>query len=174
MDVWGLSKQDCNDGASDYYVELTMDVLREFYLGQMGNNVTSFCSVNYDNSVYCDMLANLSTTGVPSLDEDETYVLRYILHSRRLETVHDGLRFFDLKRLNIDYKHWIGNDGNMMPAREEVLTYDDPRRALTMPDLSADDEATDSLGSKVYRLPRGMSPMLPIPVSGLSLMDNVQ
>ena len=28
MDVWGLSKQDCNDGASDYYVELTMDALR--------------------------------------------------------------------------------------------------------------------------------------------------
>ena len=182
MDVWGLSKQgfsyDCigrgDEPASNFYNELTMDVLREFYLDQMGNNVTSFCSVNYDNSVYCDMLANLSTTGVPSLDEDETYLLRYILHSRRLETVHDGLRFFDLKRLNIDYKHWIGNDGNMMPAREEVLTYDDPRRALTMPDLSADDEAADSLGSKVYRLPRGMSPILPIPMSGLSLMDNVQ
>ena len=75
MDIWGLSKQDCNDGASDYYVELTMDALRTYYLDYSRNVVSSFCSVNYDNSVYCDMLANLSTTGVPSLDEDETYAL---------------------------------------------------------------------------------------------------
>ena len=47
---------------------------------------------------------------------------------RRFETVFDGLRFFDLKRYGIEYSHSIGN-----PARVETLTWDDPRRAIEVP-----------------------------------------
>lgn len=47
---------------------------------------------------------------------------------RRFETVFDGLRFFDLKRFGIEYSHSIGN-----PAVVETLTWDDPRRAIEVP-----------------------------------------
>lgn len=173
MDVWGLSKQNCsgnfsgggNVDASEYYSDLSMERIKDFYYQTDAGTAPTWASVNYDNSVYSDMLANYGTTGMPALDEDGTALLRYILHSRRLETVHDGMRFFDLKRFNIDYKHWIGSSDGLTPARVEVLTYDDPRRALTMPDLSAEDEATDSVSPKSLRSPQGMRPTLPLPAS---------
>lgn len=173
MDIWGLSKQDVTitnfgeeEEASTYYYDLSMEGIKSFYIASDDIfPVAAWCSVNYDNTVYSDMLSNYGTTGMPALDEDGLYLLRYILHSRRLETVHDGMRFFDLKRFNIDYKHWIGSSDGLTPARVEVLTYDDPRRALTMPDLSAEDEATDSVSPKSLRSPQGMRPTLPLPAS---------
>ena len=47
---------------------------------------------------------------------------------RRYETVLEGLRFFDLKRFGIEYSHAIGN-----PAEVITLAWDDPRRALEIP-----------------------------------------
>ena len=47
---------------------------------------------------------------------------------RRFETVSDGLRFFDLKRFGIEYSHSIGN-----PAQVITLAWNDPRRALEVP-----------------------------------------
>lgn len=48
---------------------------------------------------------------------------------RRIETCWDGTRFFDLKRFGIEYSHIYG------PESEEIkLTWDDPRRAIEVPD----------------------------------------
>ncbi len=171
MDIWGLSKQDFTgnfagkegENASIYYSELNMDGIKDFYSQNDEEATPTWASVNYDNTVYSDMLSNYGTTGMPALDEDGLFLLRYILHSRRLETVHDGMRFFDLKRFNIDYKHWIGCNDGLTPAREVVLTYDDPRRALTMPELPTEEETTDSVGSKSLRAPRGLRQMQPLP-----------
>ena len=55
---------------------------------------------------------------------------------RRIETCWDGTRFFDLKRFGIEYSHIYG------PESEEIkLTWDDPRRAIEVPD-DADDFIT--------------------------------
>jgi hypothetical protein len=54
-------------------------------------------------------------------------LLDCVLHFRRLETIFDGMRWFDLKRYGIEISHKIGKD------RVETLTWDDPRRALQIP-----------------------------------------
>ena len=60
--------------------------------------------------------------------------LNCVLHFRRLETIHDGTRFFDLKRYGIPYEHWIGKDPNDLAPQTIIhLEWDDPRRALQLP-----------------------------------------
>lgn len=49
------------------------------------------------------------------------------LHFRRIETIEDGLRWFDIKRYGIEIEHKVGKD------RVETLTLNDPRRALQIP-----------------------------------------
>lgn len=51
-----------------------------------------------------------------------------VMDLRRVETIGDGLRFFDLKRLGIEYSHIIGKE-----AKEIKLTWNDPRRAIEVP-----------------------------------------
>ena len=50
-----------------------------------------------------------------------------LLHFRRIETVHEGLRWFDIKRFGIEIEHNIAGQAN------DILTKDDPRRALQLP-----------------------------------------
>ncbi|MDR2622396.1 MAG: RagB/SusD family nutrient uptake outer membrane protein [Dysgonamonadaceae bacterium] len=59
--------------------------------------------------------------------EDQKPLLDCVLHFRRLETIFDGLRWFDIKRYGIEISHKIGKN------RVETLTWDDPRRALQIP-----------------------------------------
>lgn len=54
--------------------------------------------------------------------------LQCVQHFRRLETIHTGLRFFDLKRLGISVTHVIGSDG-----RHDTLDLNDPRWAIQIP-----------------------------------------
>ena len=79
--------------------------------------------------------AHMPDMGCPAIkDTDIEYWMNCVLHFRRLETIHDGNRFFDLKRLGIEYEHWIGKDPKeMIPERIERLTWNDPRRALQIP-----------------------------------------
>lgn len=50
-----------------------------------------------------------------------------LLQFRRIETVHEGLRWFDIKRFGIEIEH------NIYGQATDVLTIDDPRRALQLP-----------------------------------------
>jgi hypothetical protein len=49
------------------------------------------------------------------------------LHFRRIETLHDGLRWQDIKRYGIEIEHVQGKD----PARK--LVWNDDRRAIQLP-----------------------------------------
>jgi hypothetical protein len=51
-----------------------------------------------------------------------------ILHFRRIETMFDGYRWFDIKRYGIEIQHAIGTSTNT-----DNLTYNDPRRAIQLP-----------------------------------------
>ena len=53
--------------------------------------------------------------------------LQCLMHFRRIETIFDGYRWFDIKRYGIEVTHKIGR------SRVEVLTINDPRRALQLP-----------------------------------------
>lgn len=50
------------------------------------------------------------------------------LHLRRVENMHDGTRWFDIKRYGIELKHEIGN-----PVVTKTLIWNDDRRAIQLP-----------------------------------------
>jgi len=51
-----------------------------------------------------------------------------VLHLRRLETMHDGMRFWDIKRYGIELTHEIG-----YPVETKTLVWNDDRRAIQLP-----------------------------------------
>ena len=58
--------------------------------------------------------------------EQENFI-QCVLHFRRLETLHDGSRWFDIKRYGIEVGH--NRDG----LSADILKVDDPRRAIQLP-----------------------------------------
>ena len=66
------------------------------------------------------------------LEGDDLSVLDCILHFRRIETLYEGQRWYDIKRYGITvYHHYRG------PQEDEIhtdsLTWNDPRRVLQLP-----------------------------------------
>lgn len=71
-----------------------------------------------------------------SSPEQENY-LQCLLHFRRIETVFEGLRWFDVKRFGIEiYRRDVSNNsnGDTFEATTDKLTLDDPRRAIQLPE----------------------------------------
>ena len=66
------------------------------------------------------------------LTGDDLSVLDCILHFRRIETIHEGLRWFDIKRYGIKVFHHYRN-ANEDEIHTDSLTWDDPRRVLQIP-----------------------------------------
>ena len=66
------------------------------------------------------------------LTGDDLSVLDCILHFRRIETVHEGQRWFDIKRYGIKIYHFYKG-----PREDAInidsLTCDDPRRVFELP-----------------------------------------
>lgn len=58
---------------------------------------------------------------------DQENMIQCILHLRRVETMHEGLRWFDIKRYGIEIAH---NRDGLTP---DLLKVDDPRRAIQLP-----------------------------------------
>ena len=58
---------------------------------------------------------------------DQENIIQCILFLRRLETVHEGLRWQDIKRYGIEIAH------NREGMADDILTVDDPRRAIQLP-----------------------------------------
>ncbi len=67
------------------------------------------------------------------LEGDDLSVLDCILHFRRIETIHEGLRWFDVKRYGIKVYHHY-RDAHEDEIHTDSLNWDDPRRALQIPD----------------------------------------
>ncbi|MDE5560534.1 MAG: RagB/SusD family nutrient uptake outer membrane protein [Bacteroidaceae bacterium] len=62
-----------------------------------------------------------------SLTDDIETMIQCVLHLRRIETIDDGYRWFDIKRYGIEITHNIGLD------RVETLVTNDPRTAIQIP-----------------------------------------
>jgi len=78
--------------------------------------------------------------------------IQCMLHFRRIETVFDGYRWFDLKRYGIEIEHAIGKTG------KDKLTYNDPRRAIQIPQevisagIEPNPRKSSPLSSSLFRL----------------------
>ena len=59
--------------------------------------------------------------------------MQVLLHLRRIETIHTGLRWFDVKRYGIEITRVDVSDGSKVTVTSNVLKKDDKRRALQLP-----------------------------------------
>ena len=115
-----------------------------------------------DNSTatFVDNLENAPSMGIKlPADENGRAMLRFILHARRIETVCDGLRWFDIKRYGIEIEHNIN-------GTVEKLAWDDERRALQLPQ--------DVIYAGVEGNPRSSSSAAGSSTSGSLTIESVQ
>ncbi len=140
LTVWETAKRNLPSDESRRFIDFTKDAVREFYTDVAYEYVdengrervvepleeSEPMRLNYEH---------MPDMGCPAIENtDIEYWMNCLLHFRRLENMHDGTRFFDLKRLGIEYEHWIGKQAKeMLPERIERLTWNDPRRAIQLP-----------------------------------------
>lgn len=169
--LWAKSKVYDSESERCTFTDFTMDDVVEYYIyqkvdGSYRDNIFylgAYNSLNYDGSVFCDMFANIGRMGYDLRGDEETAMLRFLMHLRRTETVHDGLRFFDVKRFGVEYKHYLGHNGdaeqgNLTPVVEEVLTFDDPRRCVPIVETAVNDSTDSKALSR-----KGMTPLRHVP-----------
>lgn len=167
--LWAKSKVYDSESESYTFTDFTMDDVVEYYSYNRVDGssrdyiLCAYYSVNYDGSVFCDMFANIGRMGYDLRGDEETAMLRFLMHLRRTETIHDGLRFFDVKRFGIEYKHYLGHNGdaeqgNLTPVMEEVLTFDDPRRCVPIVETAVNDSTDSKALSR-----KGMTPLRHVP-----------
>lgn len=75
-----------------------------------------------------DFTQNMSPDYV--ISQDKVMLMNAINDMRRYETAYTGHRFFDLKRWGMEYSHTFGNSDHQETV---TLKYNDPRRALEIP-----------------------------------------
>lgn len=80
-----------------------------------------------------------------ALTADKEPILQCIQHFRRIETLYDGLRWYDIRRLGLEITHKYSRYNEIL-----TLKWDDPRKALQIPPdvLSAGFKPNDRLEIK--------------------------
>lgn len=99
---------------------LTLDGIKRKYSRKTANNI------------YVSALHPAEMGFAKVLDGDDLSVLDCILHFRRIETMFEGMRWFDIKRYGITvYHHYRGAQEDAIHT--DSLTYNDERRVLQLP-----------------------------------------
>ena len=80
-----------------------------------------------ENVNWVPVLHNADICSSWTLSADQEAVIDCVLHFRRLETIHTGLRWHDLKRYGIEITHRQGTN----PV--QTLIWNDDRRAIQLP-----------------------------------------
>lgn len=128
LQAWDKNMQNTPVDNSAYFYDLTDETIRSFYTAD--NSSAAYKLLDYSHVP--DMIP-----GYQIYSGDMEAYMNCCMHFRRLETIHTGMRFFDLKRLGIEYSHEIGKaSGLMEPERVEFLSWNDTRRALEVPQES--------------------------------------
>ncbi|MDD3322927.1 MAG: RagB/SusD family nutrient uptake outer membrane protein [Paludibacter sp.] len=123
LQIWNKSHMVPND--------LTEALIKSFYVTSNTLFVKTLNSTKMSSSFV------ISATQLPFIN--------CVLHFRRIETMFDGYRWFDIKRYGIEIEHSIAN------AAVDKLLYNDERRAIQLPQevISAGVEANPRLLSPV-------------------------
>jgi hypothetical protein len=110
-----------------YYTPLTRDVINDYY-GKLAYYTPDKPTVKKE-------LHPLNFAFEGNGSEQDNF-LQCIMHFRRIETIHLGLRWYDVKRMGIEiYRRDLGADGasDIFLGVTDKMTLDDPRRALQIP-----------------------------------------
>lgn len=89
------------------------------------SRIKRFYTSNKSNIVKPLNSEKMSSSFVVSVDQEP--IVQCILHFRRIESIFEGLRWFDIKRYGIEITHQIGS------STKDVLTWNDERRAIQIP-----------------------------------------
>ncbi len=121
--IWDKNRQNNTyaNAQKMVYEEFTDQLLIDFYKGESLNGEAIkkeiVKPINIDEVFPCAY----------SVTPDIEPYLQCIQHFRRIETVHLGMRWFDIKRYGIEFSRKIGKD------KVDRLTLFDPRRAIEVP-----------------------------------------
>lgn len=119
LSIWEKVRRKCPsaEGDENRFVNLTIDNIRTFYIDRdPGYGIAK--TINIDQ--ICPSNWSVSTP-------DEMGVLQCIQHFRRIEQIHTGMRWFDIKRLGLEFDRKIGKD------ETDHLGIFDPRKAMQIP-----------------------------------------
>ena len=119
IDIWEKARRDCPSASStdDRYVDLTIDNITKFY-GEKNPGYGIAKTINIDQ--ICPSKWSVSS-------KEEIAMLQCIQHFRRIETIHTGMRWFDIKRFGLEFDRKIGKDGT-----DHLGVFDD-RKAIQIP-----------------------------------------
>ncbi|MCM1503739.1 MAG: RagB/SusD family nutrient uptake outer membrane protein [Muribaculum sp.] len=108
----------------DYYTALTIASINDFYESDARASGSDDYLFGIVKPIHLDEVCPSADYSVTS---DIEPMLQCIQHFRRIETIHTGMRWFDIKRFGLEITHKIGKD------RVETLTMMDPRKAIQIP-----------------------------------------
>lgn len=119
VDTWekGRRKSLGSAGMEDMFVDLTIDNIRKFYYDKdPGYGIAKTIHID-------EICPSNHTVSTP----EEIGMLQCIQHFRRIEMMHTGMRWFDIKRLGLEYDRKVG--------KSEVLHLGvfDERKAVQIP-----------------------------------------
>lgn len=112
--------------AQGYNVNGAMDTLPDGRVALTLNKIKTFYKEG-ENENWVPVLHNEDICSSWKLSKDQEAITDCILHFRRLETIHTGLRWHDLKRYGIEIQHRQGTN----PV--QTLIWNDDRRAIQLP-----------------------------------------
>lgn len=116
LKVWDDSRK---AGTTTALSDLTDDVIESFYDHDIQDHGTRVYRIS---ELHC---SDICPDWV--IDTKQNLWINCVLHFRRIETIHEGLRWFDIKRYGIEVRHKQGLEA------EKILPWDDLRRAIQIP-----------------------------------------
>lgn len=111
------------DDVLQYLPELTRERINDFFSTIPYSPVEAIV----DGASVATIKKTLHPQGFMVEAGEQENFIQCVLHFRRLETLHDGSRWYDIKRYGIEVGH--NRDG----LNADILTADDPRRAIQLP-----------------------------------------
>lgn len=122
--IWDYARRQLGSGESYTFLDMNRQNIEEFYATDPGD--TKYKSgFGIVKPIHID---EVCPSDKYKLTAEMTPYLQCIQHLRRIETVHNGMRFFDIKRLGLSITHYFGRFNTAYTL--ETL---DPRYAMQIP-----------------------------------------
>lgn len=150
LKTWERVRRNCPAalGKEFAFAELTLEGIKSFYAdNDPGHGIAK--TINIDQ-ICPESDARVSTDAIMP-------VLQCVQHFRRIETIHTGMRWFDIKRFGIEFDRKIGNLVAPNYHTMDHLSITDPRKAVQIP--------AEVVAAGMQANPRGNAPETVSPAS---------
>lgn len=126
LDIWEKSRRKCPSaqGYEDEFKDMTLENITRFY-GDSDPGYGICKQINIDR-ICPESDAKVSVDAIMPM-------LQCVQHIRRIETIHKGLRWLDIKRFGIEFDRKIGNNQGPLYHTTDHLGVEDPRKAIQIP-----------------------------------------